>query len=54
MLASTPFCFCERKSGMAIPARMPMITTTTRSSTRVKPLSFSFMDFCRRFSMGFS
>jgi hypothetical protein len=30
---------------------MPMITMTTRSSMSVKPLSLSFMDFCRRVSM---
>ena len=31
---------------MAMAARMPMMMMTTRSSIRVKPWSFSFMDFC--------
>src|SRR4051795_4907836 len=43
--ASTPFLRWLRNTGMAMAARMPMMMMTTRSSIRVKPWSFSFMDF---------
>ncbi len=52
-LASAALSRWLRKSGMAIAARMPMITMTTRSSMRVKPWSFSSRDFFRRLSMVF-
>jgi len=38
--ASTAFCFVLANFGIAIAARMPMITTTISSSMRVKPLRF--------------
>ena len=53
MHASTPFLRWLRKTGMAMAARMPMMMMTTRSSIRVKPWSFSFMDFRMRASMMF-
>ena len=40
MLASTAFSFVFANFGIAIAARMPMMTTTIRSSIRVKPLRF--------------
>ena len=36
---SCPFERCDRKAGIAIAARIPMIRMTTRSSMRVKPRS---------------
>src|SRR5437868_3809590 len=38
MLASTAFSFVLANFGIAIAARMPMMTTTINSSIRVKPL----------------
>src|SRR5512137_1309772 len=42
------FFWAERRFGMAMAARMPMIATTINSSIRVKPLDF----FRSIFSMG--
>ena len=41
MLASTAFSFVFANFGIAIAARMPMMTTTISSSIRVKPLRFN-------------
>ena len=43
-----------RKTGVAMAARMPMMTITTRSSIRVNPSSPSFMDLRMRASMASS
>src|SRR5262245_39489489 len=40
MLASTAFSFVFANFGIAMAARIPMMTTTIRSSIRVKPLRF--------------
>src|SRR3954463_8106617 len=40
MLARIAFSFVLANFGIAIAARMPMITTTINSSIRVKPLRF--------------
>jgi len=40
-----------KNTGMAIAARIPMITTTTRSSIRVNPASRSSLFFIMRVSM---
>ena len=40
MDATIAFCLVLANFGIAIAARMPMITTTIRSSIRVKPFRF--------------
>ena len=45
MPASTAFSFVFANFGIAIAARMPMMTTTIRSSIRVKPLRFRIISF---------
>ena len=49
--ASTPFLRWLRKTGMAMAARMPMMTITMRSSMRVNPSSPLFTDLRMRASM---
>src|SRR5262245_24474249 len=44
MLDRTAFCLVFANFGMAIAARMPMITITISSSIRVKPLRFDMSD----------
>src|SRR5215472_3753996 len=48
--AAYAFCFVFANFGIAIAARMPMITTTIRSSMSVKPLRF--MACCLRLRFG--
>src|SRR2546428_11172792 len=43
MLASTAFSFVFANFGMAMAARIPMITTTISSSMSVKPLRFDML-----------
>src|ERR1044072_3217276 len=51
MLARTAFSFVFANFGIAIAARMPMITTTINSSIRVKPLRFIYFPSLERRSL---